>query len=310
MINTVTLNPAMDKIIKVKSFNLNCMNRIQETIECIGGKGTHLAYNLSMMGVENRTFGISFGHTGKEIIRLLEQRGVETEYIWREQPESRTNYLLIDDEKNCTFIAETGNMLNADITDEMLTLIIKKVHKNDVLIIAGDASNVEDADIQKKLLDIAQDFHMKLYLDSSGEFMKNGIRCSPYFIKPNMEEWSELVGRDVKTAEQVVETIDFCADIPMVMVSMGAAGWVFRLEDKIYRGFGLEVPVENTAGCGDALLSALVYKFEYSDEPMLDKLAFATAASAACAMTELTVGVDMNIVKKLMKKVRIEEVSR
>ncbi|MEA4853608.1 MAG: 1-phosphofructokinase family hexose kinase, partial [Christensenella sp.] len=100
MINTVTLNPAMDKIIYLDALNIDCMNRIQQTEKCMGGQGTHLAYNLSLLGVDNRTFGVAFGLTGKEIIDILTEAGVETKYLWYETPESRTNYLVVDNDRN------------------------------------------------------------------------------------------------------------------------------------------------------------------------------------------------------------------
>lgn len=308
MINTVTLNPAMDRILEIDTFRLNCMNRIQYTVDCIGGKGTHIAYNLALLGVENRTFGIASGNTGKEIIRILTECGARTEYIWRETPESRTNYLMIDEHKNCTFLAETGQTLSTAITDELLARIDSHAETNDILVIAGDASNVEDRQIQVKLLDMAREKEMKLYLDSSGAFMKRGIAYRPYMIKPNMEELSELVEYEVHTPEDVVKAIGSLPDIPMIMVSMGADGWIFRFEGKLRRGYGLKVPVKNTAGCGDALLSALLYAFEYTDTDMEEKLAFATAVSAACAMAKMTVGFDINDVKRLQKDVVIEEI--
>ena len=49
MINTVTLNPAMDEILYIESFQENCMNRIQKKKKCLGGKGTHLAYNFHFL---------------------------------------------------------------------------------------------------------------------------------------------------------------------------------------------------------------------------------------------------------------------
>ncbi|MEG1753844.1 MAG: 1-phosphofructokinase family hexose kinase, partial [Christensenella sp.] len=64
MINTVTLNPAMDEILYIESFQENCMNRIIKKEKCLGGKGTHLAYNFSLLDVPNRTFGVSFGRCG------------------------------------------------------------------------------------------------------------------------------------------------------------------------------------------------------------------------------------------------------
>lgn len=283
------------------------MNRIQKVEKCMGGKGTHLAYNLSLFGVENRTFGISFGQTGKEIIQILKESGSETKYLWYNEPETRTNYLVVDEQRNCTFLAESGTILPIDMTDKLLALMKRHIKHNEVLVIAGDASNVEDKDLPQKLLDMVKELDLKLYLDSSGEFMKKGIEYHPYMIKPNLEELSELAGNDVKSVEDVVSALDCLPDIPMIMVSMGKDGWVFRFDKKTYYGHGLSVSVGNTAGCGDALLSTLLYGFEHRKVRNVEEiLSYATAISATCAMSNRTVGFDKELAKELTEQVVIE----
>lgn len=307
MINTVTLNPAMDKIIYLDALNIDCMNRIKKTEKCMGGKGTHLAYNFSLLGVENRTFGVAFGSTGKEIIDILKASGAQTKYLWYETPESRTNYLVVDNDRNCTFMAERGTTLTEEMTQELLHMMERDMQQGDILVIAGDASNVEDKEVQVKLLQMARKMGLKLYLDSSGAFMKKGIEYAPYMIKPNLEELSELVGRDVCDVNGVVEALGELPDIPVIMVSMGADGWVFRYDGKTYRGHGLKVSVGNTAGCGDALLTGLIYCLEYTQMPVREMLAFSTALSATCAMSNQTVGFDIEKAKELQRDVVIEE---
>lgn len=306
MINTVTLNPAMDEILYIESFQQNCMNRIQKKEKCLGGKGTHLAYNFSLLNVPNRTFGVSFGRCGQEVIDVLKESGADTHYLWYETPETRTNYLVVDEERNCTFLGGKGEVLTREITENLLRLMETQMQKGDTLIIAGDASNVDDKDIQKKLLEIAKKMDLKLYLDSSGAFMKEGLKYHPQLIKPNLEELSEIVGRELKNADDVVEALDELPDIPVVMVSMGGDGWVFRYEGKIYRGYGLKVQVGNTAGCGDALLTGLIYGLECNPMPVMDMLAYATALSATCAASNKTVGFDIKTAKEWMKDVKIE----
>ena len=306
MINTVTLNPAMDEILYIDSYQENCMNRIRKKEKCLGGKGTHIAYNISLLGVPNRTFGVSFGRCGKEVIDVLEKSGADTHYLWYETPETRTNYLVVDKERNCTFLGSRGEMLTREITEELLGLMEKQMQEGDVLVIAGDASNVDDKDVQKKLLEIAKKMNLKLYLDSSGAFMKEGLKYHPQLIKPNLEELSERVGREIRDADGVVEALDELPDIPAVMVSMGGDGWVFRYEGKIYRGHGLKVQVGNTAGCGDALLTGLIYGLECRSMPVMDMLAYATALSATCAASNKTVGFDVERAKEMMKDVKIE----
>ncbi|MBQ8536941.1 MAG: 1-phosphofructokinase family hexose kinase, partial [Clostridia bacterium] len=63
----------------------------------------------------------------------------------------------------------------------------------------------------------------------------------------------------------------------------------------------------NTAGCGDCFLSGLLYGMEkgLSHE---DTLRFATATSAATAVSSLSVGYDDEVAQSLMDQVKIERI--
>lgn len=66
MINTTTLNLAIDHIIYLNRFVRDITNRIRATQITMGGKGTHVSLNLKLMNSPSRAFG--FGVTGKQII--------------------------------------------------------------------------------------------------------------------------------------------------------------------------------------------------------------------------------------------------
>ena len=68
MIHTLTLNPAIDRILYLSRFDKNITNRIQKTVDTIGGKGTHVSINLKILGKENTAFGISHGKSGQKVM--------------------------------------------------------------------------------------------------------------------------------------------------------------------------------------------------------------------------------------------------
>jgi len=308
MIHTITLNPAIDKVLRIDEFKPSRMNRIKTIKTCLGGKGSHIAYNLSLFGAQSQAYGIAFGDVGRQIIEVLESAGVRVIYDHYDTHESRVNYLLIDAQNNNTLLAETGVLLAEEMTDHLLWRVKEEIGMGDVLAIAGDASNTRDGNIHRKLLEIVKQRELKFYLDSSGEFMRKGVEYRPYMIKPNLEELAELTCRSISTQEEIIEALRTLPEIPYIMVSMGERGWIFQGAGKLYRGYGLKVPVRNTTGCGDALLSALLYRFEHTDETLLDTLAFATAISAACAMSDSTVGFDVEQAKRMQSEVVIQEI--
>ena len=61
MIFTVTLNPAVDKILFLDEFRSSWTNRLTQTLETIGGKGTHVSINLKLQDVQSIALGITLG---------------------------------------------------------------------------------------------------------------------------------------------------------------------------------------------------------------------------------------------------------
>ena len=108
-----------------------------------------------------------------------------------ETPETRTNYLVVDKDRNCTFLGGKGEVLTQGDYGKTVGVDGVPDAERGYADYRGDASNVEDKDVQKKLLEIAKKMDLKLYLDSSGAFMKEGLKYHPQLIKPNLEELSE-----------------------------------------------------------------------------------------------------------------------
>ena len=94
MINTVTLNPALDLILYLGSFRRNITNRTDAPTVTMGGKGTHVSMDLQLMGVPSRAYGFGYGGSGKRIMQMLEQSGVQARFVYdAAHGESRSNYL-------------------------------------------------------------------------------------------------------------------------------------------------------------------------------------------------------------------------
>ncbi len=309
MILTVTLNPAMDRLMFVDGFTFNVTNRIYRRENCVGGKGTHVSVNLACLGEPSIAMGIAMGETGHQIISSLEEQGVICDFVYSEQGESRTNYILLDG-KSSTLICERGPDIPADMLDTFFIRYNELLDQTDWVVISGDASNFEDnagRSLQDKLLETARVKGVRTVLDSAGASLKSGIAHSPYLIKPNAEELSELTGMPANTDEQIISAVKMLSgySIEIIAVSMGGRGSIVKFGGSFYRAGIASVEAVNTVGCGDAYLSGLVYSIKNGYAPER-ALAFAAACGAAEALNPLSVGFDKNKALELCKNIRIE----
>lgn len=313
MIVTVTLNPAMDRLLFVNGFHFDVTNRIYRREDCVGGKGTHVSVNLACLGEPNTASGIAMGETGKQIIGILEKSGVTCDFVFSEEGDSRTNYILLDG-RSSTLICERGPVITAAILDAFYQRYSLLLNSADWVIISGDASNFTDkagASLQDKLLESARQKGIRTVLDSAGASLKSGVEHSPYIIKPNAEELAELTGMATDTDDQIVAAINSLSGfhIEIIAVSMGSRGSIVKFGDRIYRAGIAQVEAKNTVGCGDAYLSGLVYAIKngYAAE---QALSFAGACGAAEALNDLSVGFDKNKVLALCEDIKVKRMER
>ena len=94
MIYTVTFNPSLDYIVTVPDFMTGMVNRTSHEIIFPGGKGINVSMVLTNLGCENTALGFMAGFTGDEIVRLLEKKGISTDFIRIEEGNSRINVKL------------------------------------------------------------------------------------------------------------------------------------------------------------------------------------------------------------------------
>lgn len=303
---TVTLNPAIDRILYLDRFRPEITNRLRESRDDLGGKGTHVSLDLAQMGVPSVATGIVHGKAGEKILSMLKRDLVTVRYQHYPQNESRTNYLIIEQDGKSTCLSEPGVRLEKPDIESFIVFLKELLEEGDYLVLSGDASNCPDPFVYNRILEALADKKLRIFMDASGETLKQCIRQHPYLIKPNQDELSYLSGRELSTIGDIIQAVDALREyeIPVIAVSLGGDGSLVFENGQIYRVISPKVNVRNTIGCGDCYLSGLLCGI-WRGLPMEETLRMAAAASAACAESELSVGFDPDRAKELMGQVKI-----
>lgn len=312
MIHTLTLNPAIDRILYLNHFEKNVTNRIRNSLDTIGGKGTHVSINLALLGAQNTAWGICHGDNGLRVIDMLKDYNINIRFNHYDKngKETRTNYLLIEGSGDCTIAAECGVTLKEHELSELLTTMGEIITPGDYLVFSGDASNSPDSSIYNKILHALKAKNLKVFIDTSGQSLEDCLRESPYMIKPNLDELSTLVGYSIPNEDHSIVTAIHSLDsfnIPIIAVSLGGDGSIVKTSDSIYRVYPPKVHAINTIGCGDSFLAGFIYGLS-KDINMEEILRIATAISAATAESTLSVGYSSDRMNALKDAVRIEKI--
>lgn len=310
MIYTLTLNPAIDKMLYIGVLEKNITSRIKGIKKTIGGKGTHVSINLMLLGQPNGAFGFSHGKVGEEIINTLKNYGVNVLFNHYPEYESRTNYLLIEETGDSTVIAEKGVSLSQKYLDDIIETMRVHLKSGDFLILSGDVSNSPDPFVYNKIINALKDKHLKIFLDTSGLSLEKCLIERPYLIKPNLDELSSLCHRPIaNTVTDILSAVDSlaCYEIAVIAVSLGKAGALIKTDSGIYTAVPPKVKASNTVGCGDCFLSGLIYGI--ANHMDIEKtLKLATAISAAAAESPLSVGFNSGRAKELFYECQITKI--
>ncbi|MCI8376125.1 MAG: 1-phosphofructokinase [Lachnospiraceae bacterium] len=312
MIYTVTMNPALDKTVEIPSLTVDSVNRITTMRTDPGGKGINVSKVIQKLGSESIAAGILGGDTGRAICSALEAMKIKTGF-WFVEGETRTNLKVIDPVNHTnTDLNEPGVTVSEEILNGLLKELLLKVSKGDIVILSGSLPKGAPKDTYATWVKACKKAGAKVILDADGELLAEGLKASPYLIKPNNHELSALMGEKLDTPkelEKAARSLMKNHGIEKIVISMGGAGALYITEEETIYAEGLKVPVKSTVGAGDSVVAALAVS-EESGKSMEDTVRLSTATGAANVMCSGTQAAEYETIKDLMPKVVFHTLSQ
>lgn len=115
MIGTVTLNPALGKLILLDRFAPGAEAHAAAVTEVAAGKGINASRMVQRLGGETVAFWVCGGFTGERMRRMLAAEGIPQQPL-RVGGEVRTNYTLVEEGAGgrATRVFEPGPELSAE----------------------------------------------------------------------------------------------------------------------------------------------------------------------------------------------------
>ena len=261
MIYTVTFNPSLDYIVDVSEFNTGVVNRTTGEKIFPGGKGINVSIVLKNLGSQSTALGFTAGFTGNEIERLLEEKGVDTDFISVSDGVSRINVKLRSDEE--TEINGQGPGISEDNINELYSKL-DKLDENDVLVLAGSIPDVMPSSMYMDIMKYLSGKNIKIVVDATKNLLTNVLPYGPFLIKPNNHELGEIFGVEIKDKDDVIKYAKKLQEqgARNVLVSMAGDGAVLVTEDA--QEFKAEAPkgeLKNSVGAGDSMVAGFVYGY-------------------------------------------------
>ena len=258
MIYTVTFNPSLDYIVSVDNFTLGRVNRTRKEIIYPGGKGINVSMVLQNLGYQSCALGFMAGFTGREIARLLEVNGVESDFIHVDEGLSRINVKLRSNEES-EINGQGPAIKKRDIA--LLYEKLDRIQDGDILVLAGSIPEVMPDDIYMDIMRYLQTKDVRIVVDATKDLLVNVLPYHPFLIKPNNHELGEIFGVELKTTEEIVTYAKKLQEkgARNVLISMAGDGAILLTEDgQIFQSLPPKGKVLNSVGAGDSMVAGFL----------------------------------------------------
>lgn len=308
MILTITLNPSIDRRYDVKDFEKGKIFRTNEYQYTAGGKGINVTKVINIFGDPVLATGFLGGRNGTYIIDKLAKMNIENDFIFI-NGETRSCINIASSDGGNTEILESGPTIDEEELNKFYQLYDSILDKCNIICASGSLPDGLPVDIYNELIKRANKKEKKFILDTSGEPLAKGIIERPYLIKPNKEELSKLIGRNINSEEDIIRGVKNFIEggIEVICISLGDKGALVFNNGYMYRVDIPKVEVMNTVGSGDSMVAGFAVSLlrGYDFESMLR---LSSACGTANAMELETGKVDLDNVDKLINRIKIEKI--
>ncbi|MDD5439698.1 MAG: 1-phosphofructokinase family hexose kinase [Candidatus Omnitrophica bacterium] len=284
---TVTLNPALDKIVKVPDFKTGKDHRAKGFVLSAGGKGLNVSRALVLFDCETLATGIVGGNAGERVIHELHDEGIENDFL-KIQDETRTNLTIIDPHTGMiTRLIERGPKLTGTAFTAFMRKFDLLLGKASYVVCSGSNAYGLPEVAYGELIARAKKRGVPVALDTRGRSLMAALKRGPSLVKPNLEEAEYALGRKLDTIKKIKQAAHYLRDKSgaIVLITMDARGAVGYDGNEVAFAKAPHIKCVNDVGCGDVFLAAFI-SAQGRRRPFKESIAYATRMASYSARTE------------------------
>lgn len=278
MIYTVTLNPSIDYIIEVPTFNLGSLNRMTSDLKLPGGKGINVSRVLKQLGHHSTALGFLGGFTGEFIQEWLNSEEINTQFT-PIKGDTRINVKLKSDQE--TEINAVGPIIKNVEANDFLN-VFEQLTSEDIVILSGNQPTSLPNDFYQKIIIKIKSLGADFVMDTTGQTLLDSLAFHPLLVKPNHHELAEMFQVTFDSVEEMIpygkKLIKMGASY--ALVSMAGDGALFFTKDEVYQSTVPKGIVKNSVGAGDSMVAGFVGTLLKENNP---QLAFKTGVATGSA---------------------------
>jgi 1-phosphofructokinase family hexose kinase len=285
LIVTLTINPAIDRIISVDRLAFEDRSYINSIGESAGGRGINASRVIQSFGGETRAVLPCGGDSGKRLQEHLAKSGYPITLV-PIRNEIRTNFTITDKHGLTVNLNEAGPMLSKPEVTRVERSVRQSLDGASWLLLCGSLSPGVPTSFYGELIAIARQKKVKTLLHADGHALREGIEQKPTVVVPNQQEAERLLGRTLLTLNHYLEAARQIRAMgaESVVLSLGSRGAIGAFADGMLEALPPRVDAVCPIGAGDALAAAYTWSSSTRKANPVEALRWGVAAGTASAL--------------------------
>lgn len=283
VIYTVTLNPAIDYIVRLDHVAAGEVNRMASDDKFAGGKGINVSRILKRLAIDNTATGFLGGFTGRFITDVLEAEQIKTHFVAVDQ-DTRINVKIKADEE--TEINGNGPEVTPSQLSE-LENILSSLSAADVVVFAGSAPASLGNKIYKDLIQKTRATGAQVVCDFEGQTLIDSLEFAPQLVKPNNHELGDIFGVTLTELDEIERYAKQILDkgAQNVIISMAGDGALLVSPEGTYFAKPIKGTVKNSVGAGDSMVAGFTGKLSETGD-VLEAFKWGVACGTATTFSD------------------------
>lgn len=284
---SIAMNPSIDKSSSVERViaerKLYCGKPRYEP----GGGGVNVSRAIKKLGGESKLLYPQGGLSGQLLNELLEEEGISHQ-AFPIKGAVRENLIILEASTGYQFrFGMPGPELHENEWRKCLDEVARMKPKADYIVASGSLPDGVPSDFYARIARLGKEIGAKVIVDAPSHTFKSVLQEGVYLIKPNIREFRELVGDEIKEESQIktrAKAIVESKESEIVIISLGAGGAIMATKDTVEHILPPTVPVISKVGAGDSMVAGIVLALARGMS-VPEAARFGVAAGAAAVMT-------------------------
>lgn len=285
---TLTLNPAYDIHCDIDNFKPYCENLANITDFEAGGKGINISRALTVCGIKNTAITVLCKENSEAFKNALLQDKIDYFEI-NVDGRIRENITIHTKNADETRISFSAFSADNKLIDKFENALNEIEYNDSIITFTGRIPNGISIEKTKDFIKNLINNGAKVVIDSKSFSLSDILEMKPWLIKPNQEEISEYLNKDISKFDDVISAAKQLHQngIENVMISLGKQGALLVSSKATCIAEPPAITAISTIGAGDSTIAGFIAA-ESQNKTDTEKLITAVAYGSAACMTSGT----------------------